>query len=79
MGGRVKAVYTVPELADLAGVSRWQMRTLLEGNQVPLRPVGVGKERRRVVVLLADLKAAFPELWASMVERCRLVRVPIER
>lgn len=75
----VKAIYTVPELAEMAGVSRWQMRAVLVGADVPLRPVGVGKERRRVVVLLADLKAAFPELWSSLVERCVLDRVPIER
>lgn len=75
----VKAIYTVPELAEMAGVSRWQMRAVLVGNDVPLRPVGVGKERRRVVVLLADLKTAFPELWSSLVERCVLDRVPLER
>lgn len=76
MKGSLKAVYGVAELARMAGVHRNTMTRLLRSNGVPL----VGESGHKKHVLLIELKTAFPGLWASMVEKCRLeARVPAER
>lgn len=60
----MRAVYTVPELATLAGISRWRMGRLLATNGVRFRRIGF-----RRTVLLSDLRLAFPELWDSILDR----------
>jgi hypothetical protein len=65
MTAKLKAVYSVAELAALAGVSRKVMRRLL----APLELVDVAPHpgpRRKRLVRLADFKAAAPELWRSI-------------
>lgn len=59
--GQLKAFYTVPELARMAGVSRWTMARRLEVIGVPFRNTG-----RWRVVYLADLKRIDPDLWLSI-------------
>ncbi len=59
-----RALFSVPELGRLAGVSRWRMGRLLERNGVRFRWSG-----RLRLVLLSDLRLAFPELWDSILDR----------
>lgn len=64
MRGAMKAVFSVPELGRLAGISRWRMVRLLDANGVR-----VSREGRRRYVLLVDLQRAMPDLWTSIVSR----------
>ncbi len=59
-----QAVYTVGELAKLAGLSRYRMLRMLEGAGVTVHRSG-----RVFVVFLADLHTAFPKLWRSLALR----------
>ena len=59
-GFRVKALYTVPELATLIGMHHRTLRRWLARKQVPLLHVGAS-----VAVPLVVFRDAFPELWAS--------------
>ena len=58
-----RPLYRVEELAEMAGMTRWQVRRLLARNDVPLVRSG-----RRVFVPLAALRAALPWVWDSLVE-----------
>jgi hypothetical protein len=69
-----QTMYSVTELAMLAGVSRYRMGRFLAANG--LRPYLSGKGRR--VVLLAQIKKVMPELWESIEERAFL-RKTVER
>ncbi len=61
--GRLRAVYTVSELAAMAGVSRHRMnRLLVEAGVLKYR----GSRRARTVCL-SQLKRGFPDLWDSIV------------
>ena len=53
-----RPVYSVPELAELVGITRFAMARLLQSAQVPLWRSG-----RKHLVFLAELKRAFPVLW----------------
>jgi len=64
MGAKLKACYTIPELAELAGISRWRVRRLLEKNGVQL-----GRNGSDRVVYLSALKRALPDLWDSILDR----------
>ena len=58
-----KAVYTVPELATLSGLSRFQVGRLLARNDVQVVRAG-----RRTLVPLAALRAALPWMVDSLRE-----------
>ena len=61
-----KLYYTVPELADLAGVSERRMRGLLEVNKVELtRAPAPGLNPRASVVFVSRLAEALPECLDS--------------
>jgi hypothetical protein len=65
MTAKLKAIYSVSELAKMAGVSRFAMRRLL----APLALTDAATEpgpRRKRLVYLAELRAAAPALWRSM-------------
>jgi hypothetical protein len=63
-GFELRAVYRIPELARLAGISRWRMRRLLEEGGVELSRSG-----RMRLVYLADVQRALPVLWESLMQR----------
>jgi len=60
-GFRVKALYTVPELASLIGMHHRTLRRWLAKKKVPLLHVGAS-----VGVPLIVFREAFPEVWASL-------------
>lgn len=63
----VKAVYTVPELGALmGGMCRHRVARMLRRMGVP---VLAGRPR---LVLIADLKALAPAIWASLEEAAHL-------
>ena len=61
--GPPRAVYTVPELARLSGLSRFQVGRLLTSNDVWIVRAG----RRKLVPLIA-LRAALPLIFDSILE-----------
>jgi hypothetical protein len=63
----VRAVYTVAELARVAGVSLHVMRQLLEDGGVTLLRAG-----RHDMVPLCDIESRIPPLWQSIVAAERL-------
>lgn len=60
----LKAVYTLDELALLSGLSRHQVRWLVLTRGIPTERIG----KKRLVILLSTLRAAFPELVDSILE-----------
>lgn len=60
----LKAIYTIAEMAKLAGLSRYRTLRTLES-------AGVRTDRlaHRRVVFLADLHDACPALWDSILAR----------
>jgi hypothetical protein len=58
---RVKALYTVPELATLVGMHHRTLRRWLAKKHVPLLHVGAS-----VAVPLVAFRDAFPMVWASI-------------
>lgn len=60
----LRAVYSVPELARMAGISTGRMTRLLTSGHVEISRAG-----RLRVVLLEALREAMPLLWASIVRR----------
>jgi hypothetical protein len=58
-----RAVYSIPQLAALANVSRFVMGRLLEDAQVPMHRHG-----RRRVIFLFHIKRHLPGLWESIEE-----------
>jgi len=69
----LRAGYTTSELATLAGWNPQRMRRFLCRRGIPRRQVNSDDRQARTMVLLADLAAAEPGLWASM--RLRLEAV----
>ncbi len=60
----VRLYYTVPELAALAGRSRFEIRSwLIEVGLIPRN-----NARRKNIILLATIKQKCPLLWASLAE-----------
>ena len=60
----VRLYYTVPELAALAGRSRHEIRRrLIDAGLIPRH-----NARRKNIILLADIRAKCPMLWASIAE-----------
>ncbi len=56
-----KESYTIPELAQLGGISEYRMRTLLLSVGISARKIG-----SRHLVFVADIRARIPELWESI-------------
>jgi hypothetical protein len=61
--GKVRLWYTIGELAELTGESRYKVTQTLETNGVTIRRRG-----RVRVVFLSALKHGFPDLWESLLE-----------
>jgi hypothetical protein len=72
----LRACYTVPMLALMANLSRWQMERRLqaEGEHLIRQPGGPGTLR---VVYVHELKRGAPELWNSLLdlEEARLAKL----
>lgn len=66
---RLKAIYSVSELAALAGLSPRQMLRIATGRMGLPKP---GK-RKKLLVPLDSLREAFPELWNSILTRQALI------
>lgn len=60
---KLKATYSVPELAEMAGITRHEMLRVLRSNGVPLARNG-----RKIVVFLSAFKRAMPDLWESILD-----------
>ena len=58
----IKPIYTVPELAEMLGVSKYRTLGLLRRVGVPVQ---AGDPR---MVYLSDIKALAPEIWTSLEE-----------
>jgi hypothetical protein len=67
---RLKASYTVTELAQLADVSRFKLWRMILAEDV--RTIRTG---RSVLVPLVALRVAFPDLWESMVIKLGLTPI----
>lgn len=63
-GAKLQAWYTIAELRELTGRSRWEVRGLLKSKGVEL-----SKSGRKDIVYLVALKRALPDLWDSILER----------
>jgi hypothetical protein len=68
-GGRhrspaLKALYSIPELAELADVTRWQMTRMLTNAGVEFRKSG-----RVRYVTLVELEKKFRDVWDSIKDR----------
>lgn len=61
-----KAIYTVAELARMAGNPTRQMRRVLEQLKVPIHKAGNGRSDE---VFLADLRTHADDLWESILDR----------
>jgi hypothetical protein len=66
-GAKLKAAYSIPELARMSGMHRHKVRRLLEANGVEL-----GRQGRVLVVYLSALKRALPDLWEGILDRAAL-------
>jgi excisionase family DNA binding protein len=65
---RLKAFYTVPELARALGISRWTVRRWLDTNRIPYeicRRAG-GTRGGRIIVLLSELRTYAPSYFSSI-------------
>ena len=62
----LRAFYTIGELAEMAGVSKYRLVVQLRAEGVQFRT------RRRgapTVVCLSQIKKAWPDLWDSLIEK----------
>ena len=59
-----QTVYTVGEIAELAGISRFRTLMLLKTNGITPKRSGT-----KFIVTLYQLRNGFPELWYSIKER----------
>ena len=62
-GSPLKVAYSVPQLARLAGMSRWSMVRLLRSAGVTLHRIG-----HKRLVFLSEVRRALPALWESLDE-----------
>jgi predicted transcriptional regulator len=65
---KLKAFYTVPELARALGMSRWTVRRWLDASRIPyeVRRRAGGTRGGRVVVLLSELRTYAPSYFSSI-------------
>lgn len=57
----IQAFYSLPELADASGISRFKLRRMLESKGITFERSG-----RSVLVGLSELEKKYPELWDSI-------------
>lgn len=62
----VRAIYTVRELAEMAGISRRRMARKLRAEGITLQPERPRRGQPQTVCL-CQLRGAWPDLWDSMV------------
>ncbi len=60
--GRLRAVYTCQELADLMGISALRTRRLILRSGIRVERSG-----KRILVPISAFRIAFPELWESII------------
>jgi hypothetical protein len=60
----LRAIYTIPEIARMAGISRQRAGRLLEAGGVDITRVG-----RARIVPLAAIQQAMPLFWESILQR----------
>lgn len=60
----LRACYTVPELAFLMGLSRWQLSRMLRRRDIP-----VDRQERVGRVWLSTFQKLAPEAWESLILR----------
>jgi transposase-like protein len=65
---KLKAFYTVVELARAMGISRWTLRRWLEGSRIPyeLRRRPGATRGGRIVVMVSELRIYAPAYFASI-------------
>jgi hypothetical protein len=61
VGREFRAVWSISELAEASGLSRFQVRRLLKSNGVLTERIG-----RKVIVSFTSLKAVLPGLYATL-------------
>lgn len=61
---KLRACYTLSELAAMAGISRWRVRRILERGGVEIHRNGSDR-----LVYLSAIKRALPDLWDSILDR----------
>lgn len=66
---KLKAAYSIPELAEMSGLDVDRVRRILKSNGVTLSRNG-----RVYLVWLSDLKRCLPDLWESIQERLSIIR-----
>ena len=67
---KLKAFYTVPELARALGMSRWTVRRWLDASRIPyeLRRRAGGTKGGRILVMVSELRTYAPSYFASIRE-----------
>jgi excisionase family DNA binding protein len=64
----LKAVYTVTEIANMAGISHHRTARLLRNGGVELVRTG-----RNYAIFLSSIQEAMPKLWESILQRAAVV------
>lgn len=59
---KVKAAYSIRELSELTGLSRWQVHRMIARDDVQTIKLG-----DHLMVPLLAFRVAYPELWSSLV------------
>lgn len=57
----IQAFYTLPELAEGSGISRFKLRRMLESKGITFERSG-----RSLLIGLSELERKYPELWESI-------------
>jgi hypothetical protein len=71
---RPKPFYTLSELAQLLGMSRWSVRRWLEMNRIPyeLRRRPGSKRGGRIIVLTSEIRQCAPNYYATLREELEI-------
>lgn len=64
MRPEVRTVWSITELAEASGLSRFQVRRMLKSNGVQTERIG-----KKVIVPFTSLKALLPGLYAALASR----------
>ncbi len=68
--GRLKAVYTLGELARILGMTRWAARRWLDANKIPYQQAkpGTGYRGSGIRLFVSDLKTYAPTIFTTIEE-----------
>lgn len=68
--GSLKAVYTLGELAQILGMSRWATRRWLDVNKIPYHQAkpGTGYRGSAIRLFVSDLKTYAPTIFTTIEE-----------